>query len=312
MPASHADEPTVRLYDVTGLYRPEIVVDYANPQSAWRSPTGAPPLPPADPANVAALDNGRTLAALCAHIQGRLGAAAIARFIDEGMTDDDLLTGITLPDSARSIMLTELRRSLANGAGPYFPGLDVPRTLLVSATQAEHARLEADLQAVRQVREQRLCTDPELLAASKAFKSAATATFGSDWLSRSDAGPLIARTAAPVHLAEPIRHRFAVIWLPEGCCSERPLAVATNGTDCLIANNRGIVWRSGVRPAAIALALRQDLDRGTLHAPLTDLDWLSAAHRSLPDEHWNSDHRTLYNDLTDLVQRAQTAGASGF
>ena len=69
---------------------------------------------------------------------------------------------------------------------------------------------------------------------------------------------------------------------------DRPLLLAAAGH---------IRWRPDIRPAAIALFLRQRLDRGEFRGPLTHEHWLAAAQFILSDK-----AAELDRDLAELVR----------
>jgi RNA polymerase sigma factor (sigma-70 family) len=281
-----ASETTMRIYDVSDLCRAEVaVVQIAQPAVTGRPVPGPEPRASADPASVAALDACRSWRAFCQLVQARTGPGSQARLVDAGLPDDDLLEpGPPMPAERKEILVRELRRSLGNGPAAVFPGMDLPRTLLVDATPAGHGRIEADLAMLRAARERIAAADRQVGMAALTFHTIIMRRCGS-WPTGNTARPSAPPKGLPPALALPGGKASPLVWLPESMGGARPFAVACLGNGSLYALDRGIIWRAdSLIPAKLALCLRRRLDRGEIQAPLTADHWQEAARIVLTDD----------------------------
>lgn len=303
-----------RMYDVRDICQPEVVVATDLPTRVVGTPTGnVPPPPPPDAASVDALDACRSQRKLCDILHVRAGAASSIHLVDNGMTDEDLLetcASDTADPAVRGRLLDQLRTTLAHTPDAVIPGLDTARILLVTADQAGHGRIEADFAALRSLRQQRLATDPVLAPAGKSLLEATNRAFPGGWHTIDGSPPGSPPVSLPATLAGTSPQPFAVIWLPEDLHTNQPIAVATDGQCSLIAQpGRGITWRPDVRPAAMALYLRQRLDRQLIRAPLARIHWQTAACRAIVVDDpkarsYDVERRQLFLDLAELVRAA--------
>lgn len=313
-PASVApDGPiVVKLYAVSDLYQAEVLIPYAQASKGVQE-TGPDPGPPpaSDPATVAALDACRSMRDLCERLRARAGERAVVRLLDENLNDEDMAQ-----DCPAGVTAYDLRVMLFNQTDPLFPDLDRNRTLLVAADRAGHARVEADLGEVRRRRSKQLQTELSAMRALTTlrvlymelgmYRFQSDKPFDGDW-SKAPTLPLR-------DLPTTIRNSpgFAVIWLPENHDAARPVAVACNGSESLIVTAVGVHWRPDLRPALVALDLRQRLDIGDIRAPLVYDHWRQAARAALLEKSMITRQGTpvanrLREDLAALVRQAAPA-----
>ena len=300
-PAATARATHVKIYDIEDLAGNEVPILNHSMVTGVQVEGEKPP--PPDWENVAALDASRTLDRFCSLIQSRAGSSSRIRLVDVGLTDEDFQEYFDSSDPvAVRKRAREVRSSLSHTLGPVFPGMDVSRSLLVDTDSSGHRRIDVDLRAVRRQREERLKADTGLMAASEAFCRIVDTIFPPGWyLPKTTADPPIVQAQLPATLPTANGRRFAIIWLPEvrhpgPVLNHKPIAVATDGTCSLIATTGWIRWRPDIRPAAIALFLRQHLDRGEFRGPLTHEHWLAAAQFILSDK-----TAELDRDLAELL-----------
>ena len=307
-PAPPKPMQMTRLFDVRDLCLPEVDI-------SGMGMTRTPILPKPDPA-VETLDACRNLRWACFLVQSLAGPDSIVRLVDASLPDEDLQECLPHEPSTEPASISALRKILLNGGEPPIPRLDAQRTLLVTTDASRLDLIEATLRAVSTRRRDRLKADTALMTAGEDFARAVHGSYGI-WFMPSATAPKVVSDPAPAALPTTGgAHRFAIIWLPEvrqpspGILFE-PIAVATDGTCSLIAAAGGrILWRPDLRPAAIALFLRQHLDQGTYHAPLIHEHWLEAANVAMLED--GVGHRELYRDLSEIVRVATKAAPSGF
>ena len=285
-----------RMYDVSELYGGEIV--FWDPASERHVLSEKLP-PPSDALDLTALERCRDRGTLCRLAQERAGPASDARLIDEGVSDEELSHG--QPEAVAARYVNDVRRALAQGAGPVMPGLDVPRMLIVTADLDGQRRLAADLAAAKEVRRSSLLGQQRTMAAITDLLAIRRTHFNVQ-------GGLNPQGRLPAAVPESVGPRFVVIWLPENRNPHRPIAVATDGSCCLLLTISGVHWRPGLRSAAAAQFLRRNLDNGTVTAPIGYDDWWRAA---IASNRGSLEADAVYADLAERIGQAAELAAPG-